>query len=117
MSDKDFTISMTANVPTVGATSRKPAYLVILESNAISQTKSKTLVRFISLDKPESINGFIQVKGIYSDSTEEEIISNYSEILTSLKRELICEMMFPWHKVCSIRSLVFNAVKNQTLTR
>lgn len=92
-------------------TLKKPPYLVTLTPTT---EKSKSLQKFISLDKPESLNGFIQVKGIYCDHSEEEIIKNFAEILASSPKELILEMLFPLHRIISIRSLVFNAVKNVT---
>ena len=76
--------------------------------------KSKGLQKFISLDKPELLNGFIQVKGIYCDHSEDEIIKNFTEILATSPKELILEMLFPLHRINSIRSLVFNAVKSVT---
>lgn len=82
--------------------SNKPAYLVTLIKD---NPKSKT--KFITLDKPELLNGFIQVRGIFTNSSEEEIIKNFSSILTSTDKELFSEVWFPWHKVSSVRSLVF----------
>lgn len=101
----------TTTFPVGAPTLKKPPYLVTLEENT---GKTRATKRFISLDKPESINGFIQVKGIFSDKSEDEIVKTYSEILTSCPKEDVLEMMFPLHKIHSIRSLVFNAVKSQT---
>jgi len=91
---------------------KKPPYLITLDEGGTG--KSKVFQRFISLDKPESINGFIQVKGIYSDLSEDKIVKGFSDILVSAPKEHILEMMFPLHRVYSIRSLVFNAIKNIT---
>jgi hypothetical protein len=89
----------------------KPPYLITLEKH-----NGKTLLveKFLSLDKPQSENGFIQVKGFYLDKTEEEIAKNYTDILNELPKELTLEMMFPLHRIISVRNLVFNAVKNTT---
>lgn len=94
------------------AQSKKPSYLITLEDT--SSKKADRFQRFISLDKPELLNGFIQVKGIFSDKSEDEIIKTFVDILTNSSKELILEMMFPMHRICSIRNLVFNAVKTVT---
>lgn len=94
------------------ATLKKPPFLITLDDGITGKTRN--FQRFISLDKPESINGFVQVKGIFSDKDEEEIIKSFADILTSTSKELYLEMMFPIHRIHSIRSLVFNAVKSVT---
>jgi hypothetical protein len=97
------------NMAFVGAPSlKKPPYLVVMER---MDKKTQVIERFISLDKPESINGFIQVKGIYSDKTEDDIIKNFNDILIKTAKDAILEMMFPLQRVLYIRSLVFSAVK------
>lgn len=93
----------------IAPTLKKPPFLITLDDGM--NGKIRNFQRFISLDKPESINGFIQVKGIFTDSTEEEIIKGFSDILTTAPKESILEMMFPLHRIYSIRSLIFNAVK------
>lgn len=99
----DIAIGITASLPTAGAMSKKPVYLITLEKTG-NVTK-----RFLTLDKPESLNGFVQAKGIYSDSSEDEISKNFSDILTNAKKESIIEIYFPLHKISSMRSLVFKA--------
>lgn len=94
------------------ASLKKPPFLITLEDGLSGKTRN--FQRFISLDKPESINGFVQVKGIFCDKDEEEIIKTFADILTNTSKELILEMMFPLHRIHSIRSLVFNAVKTVT---
>ncbi len=101
-------LTQTSSAPTL----KKPPFLITLDDGMNGKTRN--FQRFISLDKPESINGFVQVKGIFTDSTEEEIIKGFSDILTSTPKESILEMMFPLHRIYSIRSLIFNAVKNVT---
>ena len=91
---------------------KKPPFLITLDDGVSGKTRN--FQRFISLDKPESINGFIQVKGIFSDKDEDEIIKTFSDILTNTPKELTLEMMFPLHRIYNIRSLVFNAVKSVT---
>jgi hypothetical protein len=93
---------------------KKPPFLITLDDGATGKTRN--FQRFISLDKPLSENGFIQVKGIFCDKDEDEIIKGFADILTNTSKEFILEMMFPLHRVYSIRSLVFNAVKSVTNT-
>ena len=111
MPQTDIAIGTTALMPSGPPTLKKPPYLVTLEKNS---GKTVIVERFISLDKPQSENGFIQVKGIFCDKDEEEIIKSFSDILTNTSKELILEMMFPHHRIASIRSLVFNAAKSAT---
>lgn len=100
----DIAVGVTAGLPVQGGVSKKPAHLIILEDNV-----GKKVKRFISNDRPELLNGFVSAKGIYSDASEEEISKTFAEMLTAAPRELVLEMMFPWHKICSIKSLVFKA--------
>lgn len=112
MSERDFAIG-SVGIPSVGATPKKPPYLVTLEPVA----GSKKVSLFIALDKPDLLNGFIQVKGIYADATEDKITKNFVEILAETPKEEILDIMFPWHRVVSIRNLVFNANKPTSLAR
>jgi|SRR5271166_1164278 len=93
-------------------TLKKPPYLITLDDGVSGKTRN--FQRFISLDKPRSENGVIEVKGIFSDKLEEEIIKTFSDILTETPKELLLEMMFPLQRVYSVRSLVFNAQKSVT---
>lgn len=111
MTEKDFTIGVTG-APNVGQISKKPCYLVVL----LGGTK-KGGNNFISLDKPELLTDFIQVKGFFSDSSEDEISKKFVEIVANTPKENIVDMMFPSHRVFSIKSLVFNANKPSTLVR
>lgn len=102
----DFAVGVTG-IPVTGVISKKPPYLILLES---FNSKTKTLTKFITLDKPEFINfGFVQAKGIFSEESEEDIIKNYATYLTTVEKDLILEVMFPQHRIHSIRSLVFKA--------
>lgn len=85
---------------------RKPAYLVVLEEHV---GKNVVTRRFLAVEKPDLLSGFIQVKGIFTELPEEEISSKYNDVLTSSAKELFVEVMFPWHKICSVRNLVFRA--------
>ena len=94
------------------ASLKKPPFLITLDDGMTGKTRN--FQRFISLDKPESVNGFVQVKGIFCDKDDDEIIKSFADILTNTSKEFILEMMFPLHRIYSIRSLVFNAVKSVT---
>jgi hypothetical protein len=87
---------------------RVPYNLITLERK---QGQKQVIEHFISFDKPLSENGFIQAKGIYCDQLEEEIIKNYGDIIATTPKENVVEMMFPYHRIVSVRSLIFNAVK------
>jgi hypothetical protein len=111
MSEKDFAISVTG-APNVGHISKKPCYLISLDGSG-----KKGITYFISIDKPDLLNNFIQVKGIYSDFCEDEITKRFSEIILNTPKESIVDMMFPSHRIFSIKSLVFNANKPSTLIK
>lgn len=102
MSDRDILVSSTT-VPKVGALTKKPCYLIKLDSKSFD---SKS---FIALDKPESVNGFVTTKGFFCDKTEKAIINNYSDIISETSKENLLEILFPIDKIIYIRSLVFNA--------
>jgi hypothetical protein len=104
---QDLVIGVTTRVPTGSQISAKPSYLIYIEEDGTG--KNKKIKRFITLDRPELLNGFVQVKGFFSELSDDEIINNYPQVLTTAKKELILEVMFPWHKIHSIRSLVFKA--------
>lgn len=110
MPEKDFAIG-TVGIPSVGTQKIKPCYLVVLSTSA------KKTENFISLDKPDLLNGFIQAKGFFTDLSEEEAIKGFVEVVTSTPKDQYLDMMFPWHRVQSIRSLVFNAVKPTSIAR
>lgn len=104
----DIAVQPGVMLPTGAPLLKKPPYLITLEDG---NGKLRTFQRFISLDKPESSEGFVLVKGIFCDKAEDEIIKSFTDILTNNPKEFILEMMFPLHRIYSIRSLVFNAVK------
>ena len=93
----DIGIQATSSVPGVSK-SKKPPHLLILTNN------KKGFEYFISIDKPEFVNGMLQVKGIYSERDEDFLVSSYSEVLS---QGTVLEMAFPLHRIHSIRNLVF----------
>ena len=104
----DIAVGVTGMIP--GASQlKKPPYLITLEKH---EGKTITVERFISLDKPSALNGIVEVKGIFCDKSEDDIIKTFRDILTNSSKELILDMMFPLHRIISVRSLVFNADKS-----
>lgn len=88
--------------------SKKPCYLVTLEN---PHSKAKETTRFIAVDKPDILNSFVQVKGFYTDLSEDEVVKRFSEIIQVTPKEQQVDITFPTHRIVCIRSLVFNAVK------
>jgi hypothetical protein len=124
MADKDFAVNAVGMVVQHGVIAaggqpgsqimKKPTYLVLLEDLT---GKTKVTKKFIALAKPDLLNGFIEMKGFFSDLDESKILENPAEVILNSPKENHCEMMFPWHRVLSIRNLIFNAIKHNTLTK
>jgi hypothetical protein len=103
-------------LPQGSAISKKPCYLVTLDG--VSKSGKSVVARFIAVDKPDFNNAaFAQVKGFYTDSTEEEVVVNFLDIIRDTPKDQIMEVMFPTHKIHSIRSLVFSAEKPKSLVK
>ena len=105
MAGTDILVGVTAGPMMSNLLAKKPSHLISLENVG----KGKTISYFITLDKPELLNGFIQAKGIFSNLSEEEIIKSFSEILMDAPKDSILEILFPWHRIINVRSLVFKA--------
>jgi len=117
MSEKDFMVGVTG-IPSVGHITKKPCYLLSLDNKEAPTKRSKNnVVYFIAIDKPDLLDNFVHVKGIYSSCDEDEIVKKFSEIVAGTPKENIMDMMFPAYRIISIRSLVFNANKPATLIR
>ncbi len=101
MTEHDIAIGP-VGIPNTAALAKKPPHLVSL-------IDGKKIQLFFSLDKPESLNGFIQVKGFYVEGTEEEVSKNYLNIMGSTSKDVYVEMYFPLHRVISIKNLMFKA--------
>ena len=113
MSEKDFSVGVTG-APSVGQISKKPRYLITLDD---FKGKTKIVRHFIAIDKPDMLDHFVQVKGVYSELEEEEILKKFGEVLENTPKENIMDIMFPSHRIYSIRNLVFNANKPSTLVK
>ncbi len=90
------------------ATFNKPSYLIIFEDYPTGKDKNK-IKKFITIEQPDTLNAFIKAKGVLSEESEEEITSSYQDLLTGSKKEDILELMVPWNRVFSVKSLVFKA--------
>jgi len=112
MTEKDFVVS-SVGIPSVATVSKKPCYLITL----VDPAGKGTISRFITLDKPDLLNGFVQVKGTFADGSDEVLVKTFNEVLASTIKESFVDIMFPWHRIHSIRSLVFNANKLATVIR
>ena len=113
MSNKDFTVGVTG-APNIGQVSKKPRYLITLDD---FKGKVKIVRLFIATDKPDFLDNFVQVKGVYSELEEEDILKSFNDVLDNTPKENIMDIMFPAHRIYSIRNLVFNANKLSTLVK
>lgn len=95
----------TSAVPTPGMLLKKPPHLVVLKNFTPKSTKD---ICFLALDRPTIENGFILVKGFYTDVGA---ASNFKKYIEETAKEDIVEMMFPIHSVISIQNLFYVANK------
>ncbi len=80
----------------------KPPYLVRLVPPS-----GKKLLLFLAFDKPTFHASHIETKGYFVEMAEEDLIKNVEAILTSTKSELICEMMYPLHRVFDVKNILY----------
>ncbi len=92
-------------MPAPGALNKKPLYLVTLSNG-------KKFDQFITIDRPIIETNILQAKGIYVTLSEPEIVLRAAELLT-LNKDSVLEMIFPLHRVFSVRNLIFNPNKNR----
>jgi hypothetical protein len=94
MTNSDLAVGV-VGLPNVGALLKKPTYLVTLTEG---EGKNRKEVFFLSIDRPELVaGGFIQTKGAFVDSAE----------VTDVVKDAVAEMIFPSHRLVSIKNLVF----------
>jgi len=68
--------------------SKKPCYLVTLDG--VGKGGKTIVLRFVAVDKPDfNTASFAQVKGFYCDSSEEEIVSSFQDIIRLAPKESI----------------------------
>jgi hypothetical protein len=107
MGNLDMAVS-SVGIPNYTNVVMKPPFLIALEDTI---GKSKSIRYFLTIDRPDVASEFVQAKGIFIDSSvsEDDIIKNYSQMLTDAKKELILEMWLPWRRIIYVRNLVFKA--------
>lgn len=95
--DDNGTLRMTEYRNVVGKI--VPVYLVALQSG-------KTEKYFIAtkFDDTPNCGKFV---GIYHGGSEETIVSTYDEILRNTDKANYVEIQFPWHRILSVRSLLY----------
>lgn len=100
------------NVPAGSVISKKPCYLVAIES--IAKTGKLTTKFYFALEKPDLQLGFIQAKGFFVDGSEDVIVASFVELAENTPKESILDMYFPASRVLYMRNLVFNANKQKS---
>lgn len=75
-------------------------YLISIDTNRDEKS-------FISIDKPEFLNGFIGVKGIFSLVSEEYISKEYYNILAASPKDNFVEVLIPINKINFIKNLIY----------
>ena len=76
-----------------------PAYLATING-------TKTPKYFIAVKYEDTLN-CAKLTGFITEHTLENIITNYPQLIAEQPKENYMEISYPWHKVDSIRSLVF----------
>lgn len=76
------------------------AYLVSLEDG-------KKENYFISTRLDDLSAQYIKLIGFYYEGKLENLYANYDEIIKATDKSFFVEMMFPWQRVKSIRSLIY----------
>jgi hypothetical protein len=99
---EDVVVGITNLIHPTSSFAKKPPHLIVLDGG-----KKPSL--FISLDKPDFINGMTTVKGIFTDEKTEDVLKDYSKILAGTLQKLLVEVMIPQHRVQLIQNLVYAA--------
>lgn len=80
-----------------------PVYAVELTGSGSKGTK----IFFIASKLEVDATTFVKCIGTYFTGTEEALSKNYNEILSAPDKSGFIEVMFPWHRVLSIKNLIF----------
>lgn len=100
--NEDITVGA-VGIPNVATFNKKPPHLVVLNVN--NNKKSQAL--FLSIDKPELLEGVIQVKGFFVNAETDN--AKYFDSINNAPKESLVEMYFPLHRVDSVQNLMFRA--------
>lgn len=77
-----------------------PIYLVTIESG-----KKETL--FVATKFEDILGPCAKFTGFFTAETSEKVIESYQSVIESTTKDKYVEIMFPWSRVVSIRSLIF----------
>ncbi len=132
MADKDFAVGAVGvdknnqgvpsgavyagGLPAGSIISKKPHYLIMLDGGTTAKGKNSVQL-FVAIDKPDLLQGFVQVKGFYCDASKDDIIANFTELSRTVAKEELVEVLLPSHRIHEIRSLVFSAHKPSSIPR
>ena len=83
--------------------------VTIKPQHLIFTSMGKGRDRFLTLDQPEFLPGFIKVKGIFTKKNETEIEENFSSMLKDSPKKDIVEILIPADKILYMRNLIFAA--------
>jgi hypothetical protein len=97
MSEKDFVVTATSNVPTGRQALIKPCYMV-----KFSDTETE---RFVALDVPKFESSHIEVKGFLTEASEESVIKDYVSLHEAIDKSKIRIIYYPWCRVHSVSGL------------
>lgn len=109
MSEKDFVISATVSLPVGPPTKVIPSYLI----KFLPEGKKGIVKLFLAVEQPAFNPDFIHTKGFFTDSSEDDIVTGYREMVASATASQIMEMWIPWHSIQSVRSLVFKTASKK----
>lgn len=86
---------------------QKPIYLLTLKTE---DTKGKpTKEFFLALDKPDIETAYVSCKGFYVEGTEDVISVNFIDLVSKTDKAKYSHIMFPWHRVSSIKNLGYKS--------
>lgn len=108
---KEMSSSMgVPGIPTGPALKVVPSYLITLLPD-LNSKKSYRL--FVAVEQPVFMTDHIHTKGFFSDSSEDDIVLGYKEMVAAATQAQVLEMWFPWHTIHSVRSLVFKTASKK----
>lgn len=91
------------------AVRQQPTYLVAMEKGATG----KTIKQFIATKMDVGTGNFAKFIGFYVDANEDDIATNYQELVAKADAEAFVEILVPYSRVATIRSLSYRHKKQQ----